>query len=127
MLSQIPLVHMFKAARKAGVPLTPFSMLAERRKIDFQVDAQLASAWEAYTGALGNSGSLLKKHMELYYRWKASRLPDKKVRLKRRWLRPWLHREPPELETKSAASSGFICESSYKLHSKFTTRLALRR
>jgi hypothetical protein len=74
MLSQIPLAHMFKAARKAGVPLTPFSMLEATRQDDFQVDAQLASAWDAYTAELGKNGHVLKKHMELYYRWKASRL-----------------------------------------------------
>jgi len=74
MLSQIPLAHMYKAARLAGVPLTPFSLLEERKKLDFQVDVKLASAWDAYTAALGQGGNLLKKHMELYYRWRASRL-----------------------------------------------------
>lgn len=74
MLSQIPLAHMFKAARMAGVPLTPFSLLPARRQVDFEVDAQLASAWDAYTAELGKNGHLLKKHMELYYRWRASRL-----------------------------------------------------
>jgi len=74
MLSQIPLAYMYKEACSAGVPLTPFSELAETRQDDFQVDAKLASAWEAYTAALGKDGALLMKHMELYYRWRAARL-----------------------------------------------------
>lgn len=74
MLSQIPLAHMYKAARQAGVPLTPFSLLEATRQDDFQVDAQLASAWNAYTAALGKSGNLLPQHMALFYRWRASRL-----------------------------------------------------
>ena len=74
MLSQIPLAHMYKAARQAGVPLTPFSLLEEREKMDFQVDAQLASAWNAYTAVLGQHGNLLTQHMALFYRWRASRL-----------------------------------------------------
>ncbi len=74
MLSQIPLAYMFKEAREAGVPLRPFSVLEARSQVDFLVDAELASAWNAYTAELGTNGSLIKKHMELYYRWRAARL-----------------------------------------------------
>lgn len=74
MLSQIPLAHMFKAARAAGVPLTPYSVLAEIRQADFEIAASLVSAWEAYTAALGQGGGVLKNHMALYYRWRAARL-----------------------------------------------------
>ena len=74
MLSQIPLVHMYKAARLAGVPLQPFSELEAVDKVDFEVSAELASAWNAYTAELGDNGHLIKKHMELYYRWRAARL-----------------------------------------------------
>lgn len=74
MLSQIPLAYMFKAAREAGVPLQPFSLLTDRDKEDFLVRGDLATAWNAYTAELGNNGSVLKKHMELYYRWHAARL-----------------------------------------------------
>lgn len=74
MLSQIPLAYMFKDARHAGVPLKPFSMLPARIQQDFLVDSGLATAWNAYTAELGKSGSLIKKHMELYYRWRAARL-----------------------------------------------------
>lgn len=74
MLSQIPLAHMFKEARKAGVPLQPFSELEIAVQDDFPVDAELASAWNAYTAELGGHGNLLKAHMKLYYRWRAARL-----------------------------------------------------
>jgi hypothetical protein len=74
MLSQIPLAHMFKAARLAGVPLTPFSELDATIQDDFEVDAALASAWDAYTEALGTEGRLPRKHMELFYRYRAARL-----------------------------------------------------
>ena len=74
LVSQIPLVHMFKEAREHGVPLTPFSELAQEIKDDYAINEELASAWNAYTAELGNSGNVLKKHMELYYRWRAARL-----------------------------------------------------
>lgn len=74
LLSQIPLLHMFKEARLAGVPLQPYSELEKTVQDDFQASLELASAWNAYTAALGTNGALLKKHMELYYRWRAARL-----------------------------------------------------
>lgn len=74
MLSQIPLAYMFKDAREAGVPLRPFSVLPERIQQDFLVHTDLATAWNAYTAELGKSASVLKKHMELFYRWRAARL-----------------------------------------------------
>lgn len=74
MLSQIPLAHMFKAARLAGVPLRPFSEIQTAVQDDFLVSSELASAWNAYTAELGDNGHLIKKHMELYYRWRAARL-----------------------------------------------------
>lgn len=74
LLSQIPLAHMFREARLKGVPLIPFSELELRDQDDFQVNQQLASAWEAYTTELAGEGDLLSKHMQLYYRWRAARL-----------------------------------------------------
>ncbi|PKO86147.1 MAG: hypothetical protein CVU18_16450 [Betaproteobacteria bacterium HGW-Betaproteobacteria-12] len=74
LLSQIPLAFMYKEAQRAGVPLVPFSELREREQMDFEIEAPLAQAWEAYTAALDGQGNLLKKHMELYYRWRAARL-----------------------------------------------------
>lgn len=74
LLSQIPLAFMYKAAREAGVPLLPFSELEPTDQDDFLVDSKLAQGWEAYTAALDGDGHLLKKHMELFYRWRAARL-----------------------------------------------------
>lgn len=74
LLSQIPLAFMYREAMAAGVPLVPFSQLQDRDRIDFAIDAPLAKAWEAYAAALDGQGNLLKKHMELYYRWRAARL-----------------------------------------------------
>lgn len=74
LLSQIPLLHMYRAARKAGVPLVPLGDLEARDRMDFDVDPALASAWGAYVSALGGEGAWLRKHMELYYRWRAARL-----------------------------------------------------
>jgi len=74
LLSQIPLAFMYKEALAAGVPLVPFSKLEPTTQDDMLVDAKLAKSWEAYTAALGKEGRLLKKHMELYYRWRAARL-----------------------------------------------------
>lgn len=74
LLSQIPLLHMYKAARKAGVPLLPFNELDVTVQDDLQIDPNLASAWDAYVAALGKEGAWLRKHMELYYGWRAARL-----------------------------------------------------
>lgn len=74
LVSQIPLVHMYKEARLAGVPFTPFSELDQGVKDDYAINEKLASAWNAYTTELGQNGGILKKHMELYYRWRAARL-----------------------------------------------------
>lgn len=74
LLSQIPLAHMYVAAREAGVPLLPYSEMQTFVRDDFEVDAQLASAWKAYIAALNKEGELLTKHMELFYRWRAMRL-----------------------------------------------------
>lgn len=73
LLSQIPLAHMYLAAREAGVPLLPHSEMASTDRGDFEVDANLASAWNAYAKELGEGG-VLKSHMGLFYRWKAMRL-----------------------------------------------------
>jgi hypothetical protein len=74
MLSQISLAYMYKEARKAGVPLTPYSEMEQRTQRDYAVSPELASAWEAYTTALGKNGDVLLEHMGLYYRWRAARL-----------------------------------------------------
>jgi hypothetical protein len=74
LLSQIPLLHMLKTARLAGVPFLAFNAMEVRDQQDMLVDSSLAEAWDAYCAALNGHGHLLKKHMELYYRWRAARL-----------------------------------------------------
>lgn len=74
LLSQIPLAHMYLAARKAGVPLLPYSEMQGEVRADFEIDANLARAWTAYTNALDKQGDKLTKHMGLFYRWRAMRL-----------------------------------------------------
>jgi hypothetical protein len=74
LLSQIPLAHMYLAARKAGVPLLPYSEMQGEVRADFEIDANLARAWTAYTNALDKQGDKLTQHMGLFYRWRAMRL-----------------------------------------------------
>lgn len=76
LLSQIPLAHMYLAAREAGVPLLAWSEMQVEIREDFEIDASLASAWTAYTRALNGHGGILKKHMALFYRWRAMRLSN---------------------------------------------------
>ena len=74
LLSQIPLAHMYTAAREAGVPLLPYSEMQGEVRADFEIDANLARAWTAYTEALAKQGDKLTQHMALFYRWRAMRL-----------------------------------------------------
>lgn len=74
LLSQIPLAHMYLAARQAGVPLLPYSEMQSEARGDFDIDPKLASAWQAYVAALDGEGDKLTMHMALFYRWRAMRL-----------------------------------------------------
>ncbi|QBQ35160.1 DUF2235 domain-containing protein [Pseudoduganella plicata] len=80
MLSQIPLAYMYKEALLEGVPLLLYDEFPLALKDDFSVSKGLASAWEAYTEALidrsdgTDHGDRLKRHMKLYYDWRAVRL-----------------------------------------------------
>ena len=65
---------MYLAARKAGVPLLPYSEMQGEVRADFEIDANLARAWTAYTNALDKQGDKLTQHMGLFYRWRAMRL-----------------------------------------------------
>ncbi|MGS0743138.1 T6SS phospholipase effector Tle1-like catalytic domain-containing protein [Glaciimonas sp. GG7] len=78
LLSQIPLVHMHKAARVAGVPLAAYCVMPSDLKEHYAIDAQLAQAWNDYMAAgefMGASGieqigdyyTMVRKHMTLYY------------------------------------------------------------
>lgn len=76
-LSQIPLAHMYREAVIAGVPLmSPDSAPAEQRK-QFQVDADLITAFNAYRDATATSASrpettpeLIRHHYGYFLRWR---------------------------------------------------------
>lgn len=75
-LSQIPLLHMYRAALVAGVPLTRLNDMEERVRRDFEVDPKLMSAFNLYLQALKaddctDYDALVHKHMGLYYQWRA--------------------------------------------------------
>ncbi|MDF0604040.1 DUF2235 domain-containing protein [Neisseriaceae bacterium TC5R-5] len=78
LLSQIPLVHMYKAALMAGVALTQWVQLEPRVQQDFQISADLRQAYEDYMRTLdlpeaGAYMPMVQKHMELYYLWRGVR------------------------------------------------------
>ncbi|MFC7420922.1 T6SS phospholipase effector Tle1-like catalytic domain-containing protein [Iodobacter arcticus] len=73
MLSQVPLLHMHKAAAMAGVPLALHQEMPSDIKEDFALDAELAKRWNLYMAADAWSGSyeeLINAHMRLYYRYR---------------------------------------------------------
>ncbi|MFJ4290145.1 T6SS phospholipase effector Tle1-like catalytic domain-containing protein [Cupriavidus sp. NPDC089707] len=76
LLSQIPLLHMYRAALTHGVPFVRFEKMAERVRRDFEVSPQLMSAFNLYlqclkAGEATDYRTLVCKHMLLYYRWRA--------------------------------------------------------
>ncbi|WP_454726129.1 MULTISPECIES: T6SS phospholipase effector Tle1-like catalytic domain-containing protein [Cupriavidus] len=76
LLSQIPLLHMYRTALVAGVPLTCFDKLKKVVRDDFEVDPNLVSAFDLYLQDLGANGetsyeTLVRQHMGLYYRWRS--------------------------------------------------------
>lgn len=86
LLSQIPLLHMYRAALAAGVPLTRFNALEPVVRDDFEVAPQLMSAFSLYLQALNvgistDYDALVRKHMALYYRWRSrmTHLPAKAI------------------------------------------------
>jgi hypothetical protein len=83
MLSQIPLIYMYKEAFIEGVPFQPFEDLEDAVRADFKISENLAKAWSAYCAALldhsdktPNHGERLRRHMNLFYRWQAARLDN---------------------------------------------------
>ncbi|MDF0607076.1 DUF2235 domain-containing protein [Neisseriaceae bacterium TC5R-5] len=78
LLSQIPLVHMYKAALVAGVAFMDWGRLTPDIKADFQVSPALKQAYEDYMQTLdlperGEYMPMVQKHMELYYLWRGVR------------------------------------------------------
>jgi len=75
LLSQIPLLHMYRAALVAGVPLSRFDKMKKVVRDDFEVNPKLMSAFNLYLQCLKagdetNYETLVRKHMGLYYRWR---------------------------------------------------------
>ncbi|MGL4605692.1 MAG: T6SS phospholipase effector Tle1-like catalytic domain-containing protein, partial [Iodobacter sp.] len=73
MLSQVPLLHMHKAAIQAGVPLALYQEMDARLKNDFALDAKLAQNWNLYMAATGSGTAyteIVNAHMKLYYQYR---------------------------------------------------------
>lgn len=76
LLSQIPLLHMYRAALVAGVPLTRLDQMKPVVRADFEVDPALMSAFTSYLQSLDAGDCtdyeiLVRKHMGLYYGWRS--------------------------------------------------------
>jgi len=73
MVSQVPLVHMHKAARLAGVPLLGYGGMDARLQNDYALSPELASNWNAYMAAGDFAGSYeaqVREHLRMYYRFR---------------------------------------------------------
>ncbi|XYI35439.1 Tle1 phospholipase domain-containing protein [Cupriavidus oxalaticus] len=84
LLSQIPLVHMYRAARVAGVPLVRFDDLKKTVKDEFEVSQGVMGAFNLYLQCLKATEEtdylkLTYRHMLLYYRWR-SRMAQRDVK-----------------------------------------------
>lgn len=70
LLSQVPLLHMFKTALLAGVPLVQYDSMSGDLQADFNISSELANAWNGYMAAAPTGGShqeQMHQHMRLYY------------------------------------------------------------
>ncbi|WP_172202817.1 DUF2235 domain-containing protein [Niveibacterium sp. COAC-50] len=77
LLSQVPLIHMYQAARKAGVPLMEDAELErngrEETMLDLRIDETLAARFNEYRRVgpgSGDIGIVHLEHMRLYWRWR---------------------------------------------------------
>ena len=75
LLSQIPLIHMYDEARKAGVPLKALENMPEATRKDFEISPTLRADFSAYLKQSGVSPApveqMLEAHMRYYRRYKA--------------------------------------------------------
>lgn len=87
-LSQVPLVDMYREARKAGVPLDIKGPGVSARAADaFKISAGLKQAFAAYVKTSENyyyakehgTPGLMRAHYGLYLRWRRMRLKDMSV------------------------------------------------
>jgi len=73
MVSQVPLLHMHKIARLAGVPLVTYRQMASDLQADYALSPELVANWNAYMAAgdfAGTYESQVREHMRLYYRFR---------------------------------------------------------
>lgn len=73
MVSQVPLIHMHKAARLAGVPLIDYLDMKSDLQADYAISPALATNWNAYMAAgdfAGTYDSQIHEHMRLYYKFR---------------------------------------------------------
>lgn len=70
LLSQVPLLHMFKAALLANVPLVHYNRMNADLQADFNIGPELVEAWNGYMAAALSEGGYqeqVHQHMQLYY------------------------------------------------------------
>jgi hypothetical protein len=74
MVSQVPLLHMYKAARLAGVPLVGYRGMASDLQADYALSPELATNWNAYMAAGDFAGTYegqVREHLRMYYRFRS--------------------------------------------------------
>jgi len=72
-LGLIPLLHMYKFALRAGVPLQSVGSWIDENKMDFETSPDLPDKFDYYmknVGAASSLGELMNKNMALYYAWR---------------------------------------------------------
>lgn len=75
-LSQVPLLHMYRKAMDAGVPLSQVKDLPEKTKLLFQLCPRLSGLFDHYTAVTDASGSVEQqnaRHLYWYYCWRKLR------------------------------------------------------
>jgi hypothetical protein len=99
LLSQVPLLHMHKAARVAGVPLLAYCVMPSDLRDDYDINPTLSLSWNWYMDAwrekfdakkntdaeqtattpkeiVGDYHSMVRAHMQLYYDFRRTWLHD---------------------------------------------------
>ncbi len=75
-LSQVPLLHMFRAARDAGVPLFPETKMKPEVSETFKLCKEFSALYDHYRAMVQASGSVEQQnaaHLYWYYRWRTLR------------------------------------------------------
>ena len=75
-LSQVPLLHMFRAARDAGVPQLQTGKMPEKIKPLFNLCPEFSALYDHYRAMVQASGSVEQQnaaHLYWYYRWRTLR------------------------------------------------------